>query len=72
LTKGYSGADMRNLCAEASLIPIRSITDITQISADTLRPTDMNDFLESLKLVTLILYYSGNIFRSKPLFQIRT
>ena len=32
LTDGYSGADMKNLCQEASLGPIRSI-DFTQISS---------------------------------------
>mmetsp|Transcript_18968 Transcript_18968/g.16356 ORF Transcript_18968/g.16356 Transcript_18968/m.16356 type:complete len:85 (-) Transcript_18968:51-305(-) len=50
-TKGYSGADMRNLCAEASLIPIRTITDITAVSTDSLRATDVNDFKEALTLV---------------------
>lgn len=32
LTDGYSGADMKNLCQEASLGPIRSI-DFTQIGS---------------------------------------
>lgn len=36
LTDGYSGADMKNLCQEASLGPIRSISssDMFQISAE--------------------------------------
>lgn len=36
LTDGYSGADMKNLCQEASLGPIRSISfsAMHQISAD--------------------------------------
>lgn len=53
LTKGYSGADMRMLCAEASMVPIRSISDIKAISAATLRPTNLNDFKESLKKVNI-------------------
>lgn len=32
ITKGYSGADMRNLCSEAALIPIRSCTNIKAMS----------------------------------------
>ena len=43
---------MRNLCAEASLIPIRTITDITAVSTDSLRATDVNDFKEALTLVS--------------------
>ena len=36
LTDGYSGADMKNLCQEACLGPIRCIAsvDMFQISAD--------------------------------------
>ena len=43
---------MRNLCAEASLIPIRTITDITAVSTDSLRATDVHDFKEALTLVS--------------------
>ena len=51
LTKGYSGADMRNLCAEASMIPLRSVRDITQITAETLRATNFDDFMQATKFV---------------------
>ncbi|KAB0802490.1 hypothetical protein PPYR_04676 [Photinus pyralis] len=53
LTDGYSGADMRNLCSEASLGPIRSI-DIRQmefIEANEVRPVEMKDFSKALSTV---------------------
>ncbi|XP_014281543.1 fidgetin-like protein 1 [Halyomorpha halys] len=53
LTDGYSGADMKNLCQEACLGPIRSIasTDMFQISADEVRPVNIDDFMLALKRV---------------------
>ncbi|KAK5650927.1 hypothetical protein RI129_001956 [Pyrocoelia pectoralis] len=53
LADGYSGADMINLCSEASLGPIRSI-DIRQmetIEANQVRPVDMGDFSKALSTV---------------------
>lgn len=44
ITKGYSGADMRNLCGEASLIPIRSCTNIKAMSMADIRPISKEDF----------------------------
>ncbi|XP_044262449.1 fidgetin-like protein 1 [Tribolium madens] len=46
LSEGYSGADIRNLCSEASLGPIRSIDMrmIEKIQADEVRPLTMDDF----------------------------
>ena len=47
-TKGYSGADMANLCKEASLGPIRAIKDIRNVSADAVRPISRQDFVDAL------------------------
>lgn len=41
LTKGYSGADLKNLSQEAAMMPLRSITDITNIDAAAIRPTEL-------------------------------
>jgi SpoVK/Ycf46/Vps4 family AAA+-type ATPase len=53
LTAGYSGADMKNLCQEASLGPIRSLgfVDIQNISPDQVRPVTVDDFKSALTRV---------------------
>jgi SpoVK/Ycf46/Vps4 family AAA+-type ATPase len=53
LTAGYSGADMKNLCQEASLGPIRSLgfIDIQNISPDQVRPVTVDDFRSALTRV---------------------
>ena len=51
LTKGYSGADLKALCQEAAMMPLRSITDIVNIDAANIRPTNLEDFIEALKNV---------------------
>ncbi|XP_021932258.1 fidgetin-like protein 1 isoform X2 [Zootermopsis nevadensis] len=53
LTAGYSGADMKNLCQEASLGPIRSLgfIDIQNISPDQVRPVTLDDFKSALSRV---------------------
>ncbi|CAH1709182.1 fidgetin-like protein 1 isoform X1 [Aphis gossypii] len=53
LSSGYSGADMKSLCQEASLGPIRSMTFdmINKIEADQVRPINLQDFLSALKIV---------------------
>ncbi|XP_065200059.1 fidgetin-like protein 1 [Planococcus citri] len=53
LTDGYSGADMQNLCKEASLGPIRSIDfkQISSIESHQVRPVNLSDFISALKVV---------------------
>ncbi|XP_071441157.1 fidgetin-like protein 1 [Hetaerina americana] len=53
LTDGYSGADMKNLCREAALGPIRSIKfeDIEHIQPEQVRPVELNDFKAALSQV---------------------
>ncbi|KAK9501494.1 hypothetical protein O3M35_012209 [Rhynocoris fuscipes] len=53
LTDGYSGADMKNLCQEASLGPIRSIASaqMFQIKLDEVRPVNIDDFKLAIKRV---------------------
>ncbi|XP_053119175.1 fidgetin-like protein 1 [Hemicordylus capensis] len=50
---GFSGADMTQLCREASLGPIRSLqyVDITTITPDQVRPIVFQDFDNALKTV---------------------
>lgn len=51
LTKGYSGADLKILSQEAAMMPLRSITDISNIDACNIRSTNLEDFKEALKNV---------------------
>jgi spastin len=48
LTKGHSGADLKALCAEAAMIPLRSIEDIENVDIDNIRPLTLDDFREAL------------------------
>lgn len=50
-TDGYSGSDMDGLCREAALGPIRSITDILNVSTSDVRPVLRSDFEEALTQV---------------------
>ena len=51
-TRRYSGADLRALCQEAAILPLRKMSgDIRNIMADSIRPLNKEDFLDSLKQV---------------------
>lgn len=51
ITKGYSGADLKNLSVEAAMIPLRSITDIANVDINNIRPTNLQDFKDALRNV---------------------
>ncbi|VDK88594.1 unnamed protein product [Litomosoides sigmodontis] len=56
LTSGYSGADMKQLCSEAAMVPVRNIVDsssldIASISADDIRPISFSDFEVAMHFV---------------------
>ncbi|KAJ1491017.1 P-loop containing nucleoside triphosphate hydrolase protein, partial [Baffinella frigidus] len=50
-TDGYSGADMKALCTEAAMGPIRGIKDIRSITAQSVRPISLLDFRHALRQV---------------------
>lgn len=50
-TDGYSGSDMFNLCREASLEPLREISDIKSMDGDKTRAIDVNDFCRAMKQI---------------------
>ncbi|XP_059061763.1 fidgetin-like protein 1 [Achroia grisella] len=53
LTDGYSGADMKSLCSEAAMGPIRSVplSQIVSIDRESVRPVCVQDFLNALQRV---------------------
>jgi SpoVK/Ycf46/Vps4 family AAA+-type ATPase len=48
---GYSGADCKALCAEASLGPMREIRDIRKVTAAGVRPISLQDFKNAIRQV---------------------
>eukprot|EP00761_Pharyngomonas_kirbyi_P008245 gb/GECH01008256.1/.p1 GENE.gb/GECH01008256.1/~~gb/GECH01008256.1/.p1 ORF type:complete len:652 (+),score=141.17 gb/GECH01008256.1/:1-1956(+) len=50
-SEGYSGADIKALCTESALGPLRDITNITEISAESVRPILMKDFDNAFRQV---------------------
>jgi SpoVK/Ycf46/Vps4 family AAA+-type ATPase len=51
VTKGYSGADLKALSAEASMIPLRDITDIENVDIQNIRALNLDDFKAALNNV---------------------
>ncbi|XP_052759020.1 fidgetin-like protein 1 isoform X2 [Galleria mellonella] len=53
LTDGYSGADMKSLCSEAAMGPIRSVplSQIISIDREKVRPVNVKDFINALQRV---------------------
>ncbi|KAJ8725394.1 hypothetical protein PYW08_003577 [Mythimna loreyi] len=53
LTDGYSGADMKSLCSEAAMGPIRSVplSQIVSIDRNKVRPVCRQDFVNALQRV---------------------
>ena len=51
MTKGYSGADLKALSAEAAMIPLRQIEDIANVNIESIRPLTLDDFKEAINNV---------------------
>uniref|UniRef100_A0A1I7XKT1 Fidgetin-like protein 1 n=1 Tax=Heterorhabditis bacteriophora TaxID=37862 RepID=A0A1I7XKT1_HETBA len=56
LCSGYSGADMRQLCAEAAMGPIRDIDNCSTMNIETveteeIRPINVSDFIDASRVV---------------------
>ncbi|OQS06801.1 fidgetin, partial [Thraustotheca clavata] len=48
-TRGFSGADVRALCTEAAMGPIRTCTDIRTMDAENVRSISKEDFDDALR-----------------------
>jgi spastin len=53
MTEDYSGSDLKALCQEASMVSIRELGSekLLTISAEQVRPVNLNDFIQSVKRV---------------------
>ncbi|XP_028038139.1 fidgetin-like protein 1 [Bombyx mandarina] len=53
LTEGYSGADMKSLCCEAAMGPVRAVplSQILNVDRDKVRPVCLKDFTSALQRV---------------------
>lgn len=51
MTKGYSGADLKSLGAEAAMMPLRTLEDIENVDIANIRPLNLSDFEEALRNV---------------------
>lgn len=51
LSKGYSGSDMKNLCTEACMFPLRNVGDINLVRFDDIPPVGFQDFLMALDVI---------------------
>lgn len=58
LCAGYSGADVRALCTEAAMGPIRTCDDIRTMDADAVRPINLDDFTAALRGVSMLVAIS--------------
>lgn len=50
ITDGYSGSDIRALCREAAMVPIRELgSAISTVAADKIRPIELRDFVDATR-----------------------
>jgi len=50
-TEGYSCSDLKALCQEAAMAPIRDIPDLTRVTATSVRPVRKNDVVAAMATV---------------------
>jgi SpoVK/Ycf46/Vps4 family AAA+-type ATPase len=50
-SKGYSGSDMKNLCTEACMFPLRNVFDISSVRCEDIPPVGFSDFELALDVI---------------------